>query len=130
MWENVFLLILTSMVKIVLTAWTFGMMVILVPILPLTALISLHLDTRWNILAHDHNWCMSGTRSWITHVCSPCFNHHQAILSGNLSVKVYIAHTQLLGFFCPALLTLLRDVYLLDSIQSLVLLLCWVASLE
>jgi chloride channel 3/4/5 len=27
MWENVFLLILTATIKIVLTAWTFGMMV-------------------------------------------------------------------------------------------------------
>jgi hypothetical protein len=28
MWENVFLLILTAFVKIALTAWTFGMMVL------------------------------------------------------------------------------------------------------
>lgn len=27
MWENVFLLILTAIIKIGLTAWTFGMMV-------------------------------------------------------------------------------------------------------
>jgi chloride channel 3/4/5 len=31
MWENVFLLVLTGVVKIGFTAWTFGMMVRLIP---------------------------------------------------------------------------------------------------
>lgn len=69
MGQNVFLLVLTAAIKILLTAWTFGMMVrYLIPNVA-TCFMSHNTDTCWYFLANYRHRSMLRPCSWPTHVC-------------------------------------------------------------
>jgi len=70
MWENIFLLILTAIIKIGLTAWTFGMMVRphVHNTFSFSRIYYIPPDTSWYLSANNCHRCMPGSRSWVTDV--------------------------------------------------------------
>lgn len=78
MGQNVFLLVLTACMKLVLTAWTFGIMVRTRTIFRTASFISA--DASRYILTHDSDWCLSRQSSRDIDVSpsnarTPQFNH-------------------------------------------------------
>ena len=70
-WANVFLLILTALVKIAFTAWTFGMMVCRMSRQARPALHDAFLGSSWYLPPDNCDRCMHGTCCWVNHVRTP-----------------------------------------------------------
>ena len=67
-WANVFLLILTGLVKIAFTAWIFGMMVCRMSRQATAALHDPFLGPSWYLPSDHCNWCMHRACCWVDHV--------------------------------------------------------------
>ena len=67
LWRNIFLLVLTALIKVLFTAWSFGMMVghfigdFFVPHRNVA-------DPCWNFLTHDCDWCLPREGNGAHHV--------------------------------------------------------------
>lgn len=68
LWENVFLLSLTAGIKLVLTSWTFGMMVCGIASREPYRLTRTSVGASWHIHAHHRHRCMPWTGNGIDHV--------------------------------------------------------------
>ena len=66
-----FLLIITALLKIAFTAWTFGMMVCGISAFPVRPLAEggRFLGSSWYFLTDDHHRCLSRSSSWNLDVC-------------------------------------------------------------
>ena len=67
-WENIFLLVLTAGLKIVLTAWTFGMQVISLHLFNARPSVIFFIDTSRYFLADHSHRRMSRPRNGSPHV--------------------------------------------------------------